>query len=336
MRLFLTPVNSVGMDIVVFGAGSLGSLFGGLLAREHDVTLVGREDHVEAIDSSGLRVTAGFEEPPEADPGEIFDFIVHPPVTTDGRTLSADLAVVTVKAFDTESGADALATGSYDVVCSLQNGMGNEAILADALDSHVLAGTTTYGALQHEPGRVECTGLGEVVLGPYEGGTSPEAERVDTAFSTADVDVTVAEDMPRRLWKKLAVNAGINAVTALARIPNGEVLEGPAHELARDAARETARVARAAGVDLSDREAVTAVESVAKATAANTSSMHQDVNERKRTEVDAINGYVADRAAELREGRATTPADAYEITAPVNRTMASLLRAWESGLDLRA
>jgi 2-dehydropantoate 2-reductase len=335
-RLFLTRVDTAGMDIVVFGAGSLGSLFGGLLARDHDVTLVGRKEHVEAIDASGLRVTSAFDTPPEDDLAEVFDFTVTPDATTDGRDLSADLVLVTVKAFDTGEAAADLATGSFDAVLSLQNGMGNEAILADHLDCPVLAGTTTYGAIQGKPGRVECTGLGEVVLGPRRGGTSSTADRVGAAFRTAGFDVAVVEDMPRRLWEKLAVNAGINAVTALARIPNGGVLDGPANELARDAARETARVARGHDVAVSDREAVDAVESVADATAANTSSMQQDVLDGGRTEVDAINGYVAEQAAALREGRATTEADAYEITTPVNRTMATLLRAWERGRDLRS
>ncbi|MFW5903257.1 MAG: ketopantoate reductase family protein, partial [Halolamina sp.] len=184
------------MDIVVFGAGSLGSLFGGLLARDHEVTLVGRQDHVEAVESSGLRVTAGFEDPPGDDLANAFDVTVTPDATTDGRNLSADLALVTVKAFDTETAAADLATGSFDVVCSLQNGMGNEAILADRLDCPVLAGTTTYGAIQGAPGRVECTGLGEVVLGPRQGGRSAEADRVGEAFRTTGVTVEVAEDMP--------------------------------------------------------------------------------------------------------------------------------------------
>jgi len=323
------------MKIVVFGAGSLGSLLGGLLARKHDVTLVGRKGHVNAIEAAGLRVTSAFEEPPTDDLADVFDFTAEPDATTDGRNLEADLALVTVKAFDTDEAAAELATGTFDVVCSLQNGMGNEEILAETLECPVLAGTTTYGAVQRDPGGVECTGLGELVLGPMDGGTSPEADRVGEAFRTAGLNVSVVEDMPRRRWEKLAVNAGINAVTALARIQNGGILEAPANELARDAARETARVARADDVELPDREAIEAVETVAEATAANTSSMHQDVLVERPTEVDAINGYVVDRAADLREGRATTDADAYEITTPVNRTMAGLLRAWERGRGLR-
>ncbi|UPV75695.1 ketopantoate reductase family protein [Halorussus limi] len=293
------------MDIVVFGAGSLGSLVGGLLAREHAVTLVGRDPHVAAVRESGLRV------------GGQFDFTVRPDATTDGTGLAADLAVVTVKAFDTAAAAEALATGRFDAAISLQNGMGSEETLAASLDCPVLAGTATYGAVRREPGAVDCTGRGEVVLGPREGGTSEAADRAGRAFSTAGVETTVADDMPRRLWEKLAVNAGINATTALARVENGALLDGPASEVAGDAARETARVARAEGVELGDDEAVEAVERVARATAANTSSMQQDVLAGRRTEIESINGHVCARARE--RGKSV----------PVNRTLTNLLRARE-------
>lgn len=298
------------MEIVVFGAGSLGSLVGGLLAREHAVTLVGRDPHVSVVRNSGLRV------------GGEFDFVVHPEATTDGTDLDATLAVVTVKAFDTESAARDLATGDFEAVLSLQNGMGNEETLAAHLDCPVLAGTATYGAVLREPGFVECTGVGEVVLGPRGGGTSPIAERVGAAFAPY-LETTVAEDLPRRLWEKLAVNAAINPTTALADLPNGAIRDGPAGRVARDAARETAGVARAEGVDLADDAAVAAVEAVAAATAANRSSMRQDRAAGRRTEVEAINGYVVERA------------DDHALPVPVNRTLADLLRAWEVGRGLR-
>ncbi|MFC4249700.1 ketopantoate reductase family protein [Natribaculum luteum] len=299
------------MEIVVFGAGSLGSLVGGVLAREHDVTLVGRDDHADAVHEGGLVVE-----------GEL-EARVRPAATTDGRDLEADLAVVTVKSFDTAAAARTLATGAVDAALSLQNGMGNEETLARHLESPVLAGTATYGAVLHEPGVVECTGIGEVVLGPPEGGPSSVADRVGKAFEAAGLETTVAPDMPRRLWEKLAVNAGINAVTALTRTENGAILEEPAAALARGATRETARVARACDVSLSDREALAAMESVAEATAANTSSMHQDVTRGRRTEVDAINGYVVDRATSR------------GLTATRNRMLATLIRAWERGNGLR-
>ncbi len=299
------------MEIVVFGAGSLGSLVGGLLAREHAVTLVGRDPHVRAVRQSGLSVTGAV------------DATVRPAARTDGIDLSGDLVVVTVKAFDTPTAAEALATGEFDAAVSLSNGLGNERVLADHLDCPVLAGTATYGAVLIRPGEVECTGVGEVVLGPRKGGTSRVGDKVGAAFAESGIETTVAEDMPRRLWEKLAVNAGINPVTALSRVENGALLAGEANDLARTAARETARVAREQAVDLSEEQAVEAVESVADATADNTSSMRQDVDAGRRTEVDAINGYVLDRARE------------HDVEVPVNRTLAGLIRAWERGRNVR-
>ncbi|WP_323674298.1 ketopantoate reductase family protein [Halorubellus sp. PRR65] len=303
------------MDIVVFGAGSLGSLLGGVLAREHDVTLVGRDPHVGAVRDSGLRVEGAFE-------GS-----TTPAATTDGTGLSGDVALVTVKAFDTADAAAALATGDFDAVCSLQNGMGNEETLAAHLDADVLAGTATCGAILREPGVVECTGRGEVVVGAADGGGSSTAEPLAAAFDAVGFDCDAVGDMPRRLWAKLAVNAGINAVTALARVDNGALLSGDANELARGAARETARVARARGVSLSNREAVARVEAVADGTATNTSSMRQDVEAGRRTEVDAINGYVVDAAREARRE--------LDLDVPTNRVLTRLLRAWEAGVGVR-
>ena len=131
------------MDVLVFGAGSLGSLVGGLLSEAHDVTLVGRDPHVEAVRTDGLRITG------------VETTTARPAATTDGTDASADLGVVTVKAYDTEAAARTLATGDPGVVCSLQNGMGNEAALASHLDGPVVAGTTTLGARLAGPGRVE-------------------------------------------------------------------------------------------------------------------------------------------------------------------------------------
>lgn len=295
------------MEICVFGAGSLGSLVGGLLAGDHEVTLVGRDPHSAAVAADGLRVTGALDR--------------HEEVTA--RTTvpeRADLAVVTVKSFDTPAAAAALAEMSLDGVLSLQNGMGNEERLAAALSCPVLAGTCTYGARLSDPGTVECTGIGDMTIGPREGGESALATQVGDAFDAAGVVIDVSPEMPRKLWQKLAVNAGINATTALARVPNGALLDGPAADIAADAARETARVAREKGVDLSESVAVEHTREVADATAANTSSMQQDVLAEKRTEVAAINGYVVSNATE---------------PVPVNETMAQLLRAWEAERGLR-
>ncbi|MEF8888153.1 MAG: ketopantoate reductase family protein [Haloarculaceae archaeon] len=292
------------MHVVVFGAGSLGSLVGGLLARAHEVTLVGRGEHVRAVRTNGLRVTG------------TLDLTVHPEARTD-PPASAGLVLVTVKAFDTGDAADALASmDEVGAVLSLQNGMGNEETLAAALPWPVLAGTTDFGAERTAPGVVRCNGVGEVVLGPPKGGESATAERAGEAFRAAAIDTTVAADMPRRLWTKLAVNAGINPLTALARVDNGAVLAEPLAGTARTAARETVAAAAPAGVDLDPGEAVAAMEEVARDTADNVSSMRQDVEAGRRTEIDAINGYVVQQATE---------------PVPVNRTLAALVGGWEAG-----
>lgn len=300
------------MEIVVFGAGSLGSLVGGLLASVHDVTLIGRADHVEAITEDGLTITG------------TMDQRVTPAASTDGRELTGDLAIVTVKSADTEPAAATLATGEFDATLSLQNGLGNEATLANHLTCPVLAGTASYGAHQRAPGTVACTGVGDVVVGPRNGGGSATADRIAAAFRRADLETTVATDMPRRQWTKLAVNAAINPVTALADVDNGAVLEPPAKALARAAARETAHVASAAGIALSPAEAVAALERVATQTAANTSSMRQDVHAGRGTEIDAINGAVLEHAA------------THDIPVPTNRVLTALIRTWERAVGVRS
>lgn len=310
-RLWLRRTHRPAMEVVVFGAGSLGSLVGGLLARSNDVTLVGRDPHMAAVREGGLRVTG------------VKSFGCQPAATTDGESLAADLAVVTVKSYDTPAAAAALATGRYDAVCSLQNGMGNEEVLADRLGWPVLAGATSHGARLREPGVVEWTGRGEVVLGGWRPAETTEVERVAEAFAAAGLDPRVVEEIRQELWLKLAVNAAINPVTALARLPNGAVREGAAAVVAQSAARETARVAQADGIDLAEPDAVDRLMTVAEATAVNRSSMHEDVGGGDRTEIDQINGYVVDRAAD------------HGLDVPTNRTLTALVRAWEAGTGLR-
>ncbi len=298
----------------MFGAGALGSLVGGLLAREHQVTLVARDPHARRIAGQGLRIV-----------GEL-DAHTRPRATTapTPEDLTCDLALVTVKAYDTEAAARTLATGDPDLVCSLSNGL-TEETLAEHLGDRVLAGSATYGAELVGPGEVRCTGIGRIHVGEFADdrltddadATSDRAERVAAAFRETGLDCTAAAEMPRRRWEKLAVNAGINAVTALARVTNGALADGPGCAVAHRAARETARVARSEGVDLADDEAAAAVDTVVAETAANRSSMRQDIESGSRTEVDAINGAVVDRGATA------------GIDTPTNRTMGDLIRTWE-------
>jgi len=285
------------MKIQVFGAGSLGTLVGALLSRAGVEThLIGRERVVRAFDD-GARVEG------------IEDFVARPSLSTE--PIEADVTLVTVKSYDTEDAAEALApaVGKDDTVVSLQNGMGNEKVLNELLESTVLGGTATYGANMRE-GSVEYTGRGEVVVGDYTGGTSREAEHV--ADELEGLEARATDSMDAALWEKLAVNAAINPVTALTRLTNGEAAER-ATEVMRAAAKETAAVAHEKGIQV-EKAPERALE-VARATSKNESSTLQDVRAGRRTEIDALNGYVVEEAK--------------ESSTPTNRTLATLVRATE-------
>jgi 2-dehydropantoate 2-reductase len=165
--------------------------------------------------------------------------------------------------------------------------------------------------------------LGEIALGDPDGGPSETADRVGTALGRSRLPTTVAADMPRRLWRKLAVNAGINPTTALAGVKNGAARGGDLGSLASEAARETAMVARREGIELHDAAATGALDRVASTTAENTSSMRQDIEAGRRTEIDSLNGHVVDRA------------DEHGLRVPINRTLAGLVRAWEAERGFR-
>lgn len=292
------------MKVLVFGAGSLGSLLGGLLASEHDVTLVGRDPHMRTVAATGLTITGVRED--------------HVEVTalTDVTGVSADVALVTVKSYDTESAARALTNADIDAVCSLQNGLGNEAILAEALSCPVLGGSVTYGAEASEPGVVRMTGEGTVTIGGFDNGSPELVASLVSAFERADIAADASDDIEATLWTKAAINAAINPTAALARVRNGALVDGPLSAVATEAALEAAAVARANGIQLADDAIREQVLEVARATAENRCSMLQDVLSGKRTEIDAINGAIVDRSG--------------DVAVPINETLANLVRGLEA------
>lgn len=291
------------MELLVFGAGSLGSLLGGLFAREHEVTLIGREAHVQQVEAEGLAITG------------MVDERVHPRAKTDVTDVTADIALVTVKSYDTQAAAQALGSANIDAVCSLQNGLGNEEILADTLSIPILGGSVTYGADLIEPGVVEMTGAGSITVGPFRDGGEQFSSSLIDAFHAADIEASATEDIETTLWRKVAINAAINPVAALARCRNGALVEGPLADVADAAAREAAAVARENGVAMDDDAITDDVQEVAEATAANRCSMLQDVLSGGRTEINAINGAIVDRS------------DGVDV--PVNETLTSLVRGLE-------
>lgn len=302
------------MRVVVQGAGSLGSLVGGLLASAgEDVTLLGRSgEHLDRIEAEGLVV----EHPDGA------EATTRPETATDPAVVAdADLVVVLVKSYDTADAAAELA-GHLDGgdVLTLQNGLGNAEALAEHVPAEtVLAGTTTQGAVLEGAGVVRHAGGGETTVGRYFGTNDAVADRVAATFSAAGLATTVTDDPERAVWAKVLVNAGINAATALARVPNGALVETASGErLVERAVEEGERVAAAAGVEVPD-DVVERTREVARQTASNHSSMRQDLERGSRTEVESLHDALAERARE------------HGVDAPVLRTLADLVRLAERG-----
>lgn len=288
----------------VLGAGALGTLFAHGLAALDDlrVILLARSLGPDSVEVEGKgRVEVLRETNP---------------------LVPVDLLIVLVKAYATEGALRwaAGAIGPNTVALTLQNGLGNvEALAAVVGAERVLAGITAQGAALLEPGLVRHGGLGATWIAPWQNGgrAAKVAQRVSEVLTRAGFITWVAGDARVLLWTKLAVNAAINPLTAILGVTNGELLAMPeARSLMERAAREAGAVAKAVGVDLQSDPAERAVE-VAQATAANRSSMLQDMERGRRTEIQAINGAVVSIGT-----RAGVPT-------PVNETLTLLVREME-------
>jgi 2-dehydropantoate 2-reductase len=296
------------MKITIVGAGAMGSLFGALLAESgNEVRLLDVwKEHMEAVNDKGLSIER------EGETRSVFLRAGTDPVEAG----KADLVIVFVKSSETAKAAGTARTVLRENgwVLTLQNGMGNaDAIARTVPPSRVLAGTTSYGATMLEPGKIRHAGTGPTVIGAWTGEDSSGARKTAEAFNRAGIETTVAEDVRNLVWSKLLVNVGINAITALTGIRNGELLDLESTRwISRTAVEEAMAVARRLGVQIQD-DAVSHVFRIAEATGANRSSMGQDVDHKRRTEIGAINGYV------VREGKNLG------LPTPVNMTLTGLM-----------
>jgi 2-dehydropantoate 2-reductase len=299
------------------GAGAIGSLLGARLADDHEVTLVGREAHVRAIDQRGLEVTGETQRTVDVD------------ATTDSGSLEpADVVFLTVKAFQTAQALEDAepAIGPNTFLVTLQNGLGNvDQLVRRVGDSHAIGGTTSHGCIFQGPGRVEHTGVGDTVIGPVAPPERPAHHQLAEALTEAGIEAEAVADVRPEIWSKVAVNAAINPTTAIAGLPNGALLEVDELErLLEEAAREVEAVARSEGIEVDEGAWVDRARTVAKTTARNRSSMLQDVERGRRTEIDALCGRVADIAQ--RNG----------VPAPRNETLHALVKGIEATLTYDA
>jgi 2-dehydropantoate 2-reductase len=271
-------------NILIVGTGALATLFAARLAQAgHPITLLGTwRAGLDALNANGARLidTNGSEH----------QFKVR---ATDNPQDCSGIthALILVKAWQTERVAAQLkeCLAEEGLALTLQNGLGNRETLAQSLGlSRVALGTTTTGATLLGPGLVKAGGEGIISIERH-----PALGRIEDALKSARFNLNIVEDAKSLVWGKLVINAAINPLTALLRVPNGHLLERPAaREMMKALARETAQVAREEGIELPFPDPVAAAEEVALKTASNHSSMLQDVMRGAPTEIDAICGAV--------------------------------------------
>jgi 2-dehydropantoate 2-reductase len=300
------------MKMVIMGAGAMGNLFGGMLAFSgEEVWLVDiRKENVDAINAVGLTIERQ---------GKIQ--IIGGNATTDVSSIGkADLVLLFVKTYDTEKAvSDALAVQDRNTVfLSLQNGLGNEEAICSKVDpKQVMLGVTGQGATLLGPGHIRHAGWGKTYIGPLDSGMNDRAAQIAQVFREAEIDAEVSPNIRELIWDKLLVNVGINALTALTDMKNGELLDYPETlRLMEALVSEAAEVARKKGIRI-EGDPLEQTKSLVEATRANRSSMGQDIDYRRQTEIDAINGAV------VRE------AEKFGLSVPFNRAVTDLVKAIE-------
>ncbi|MCZ7552583.1 MAG: 2-dehydropantoate 2-reductase [Anaerolineales bacterium] len=270
--------------ILVMGTGALACLFAARLsAAGVSVWMYGAwAEGLQALEEAGVRLVddQGYE---QAYPVQV--------VRRSADCAGARQALVLVKSWQTAHAAAQLAEclAQDGIALTLQNGMGNREALAQALGARrVSLGVTTIGANLLGPGRVQMAGEGVISVSVH-----PGLSGLVGRLRAAGFVIENEPDPNALLWGKLVINAAINPITALLRVPNGELLNRPAaRQLLHTIVREAAAVAVAQGVRLPYPDPVVAVEAIARRTATNRSSMLQDVLRGAPTEIDAICGAV--------------------------------------------
>lgn len=303
------------MKIAFVGAGALGSVLGGALARGgNEVVLVDRDAvHVGAIRDTGLRLVEGERES-----------VVRVAATSqcDGLPVM-ELVVVLVKSSATREAALSARSlvGPDTVVMSIQNGLGHEEILADVFGPERVLGAKTWaGGTRLGPGRVLAGLAGkQTFVGELAGPVTERVQRVAAAFSSSGIETVASERIVAVMWEKLLINVATAALTGITRLPYGPLQQVPeVADCAIEAVAEAIRVATARGVDLRQtdpaaawRQAWTGLPDGFKP------SLLQSVERREGTEIDFINGAVVRWGERL------------GVATPVNRTLVACVKGIE-------
>ncbi len=275
------------MKVAVMGAGAIGCYYGGLLARaSHDVTFIGRAQHVEAINRDGLLL-------------ETAEFKGHVPAkasTEASAVAGANLVLVCVKSADTEDAGRQMAAHlapATSLLC-LQNGVDNAERLAAVLGRPVIGAAVYVGTGMEGPGHVRHHGGGALVIGD-----TPASAALAAALSTAGIPTTVSPRIEVVLWGKLIVNCAYNALSAVAQISYGRMLAmDGTREVMTNVVTECIAVAKALGVVM-PAETLENTLAIAGRMPNQLSSTAQDLARGKTSEIDFLNGHVVRKGREV-------------------------------------
>jgi 2-dehydropantoate 2-reductase len=295
------------LKVAVMGAGAVGCYFGGMLARAgHDVVLIARPRHVDAIEESGLHMET-----------RTFDEHVRLAASSEPSAIQgAELVLFCVKSTDTESAGALirphLAPGAL-VLC-LQNGVDNADRLRAVLPGHAVAAAVVYVATEMAgPGHLKHHGRGDLVIEP-----SALSETVAQALIAAGVPTEVSSNVRGALWAKLILNSAYNAVSAIAQLPYGKTVQGVGiKDVMRDVVAECLAVAKAEGVEVAG-DVHAAVDKLAGSMPNQYASTAQDLARGKPTEIDYLNGLIVKRG------------DALGVPVPANRVLWAMVKLLES------
>ncbi|MEY4978308.1 MAG: 2-dehydropantoate 2-reductase [Pseudomonadota bacterium] len=287
-----------GWQVAVMGAGAVGGYYGGMLARAgYAVTLIARPAHAQAIREQGLRLQT-----------QTFDETVKLSASTEAQAVAgADLVLLAVKSPDTEAAGEQLRPHLKPdaLVLCLQNGVDNAERLRRVLPGVAVAAAVVYVATDMAgPGHVRHHGRGELVIEP-----STQSTALAAGLAAAGVPTEISDNVRGALWAKLVVNCAYNALSALGRLPYGQLVQRPGvTTLMQDVVTECCAVAQADGVTLPG-DVVAAVRRIAQTMPTQLSSTAQDLMRGKPTEIDHLNGYVVQRGLAL------------DVPTPANRAL---------------
>jgi 2-dehydropantoate 2-reductase len=294
------------MKIAVMGAGAVGCYYGFKLARGgHDVLLIGRPQHVEAIERQGLRLET-----------QTFDEHIRVSASTEESAVQgAQLVLFCVKSTDTESAAAAIKPflAPDTLVLSLQNGVENADRLRALLQQEVVAAAVYVGTEMAGPGHVRHHGRGELVIEQLKA-----SDHIARALIAAGVPTDISDNVRGALWAKLILNCAYNALSAITQLPYGRLVKGEGITgVMGNLVDECVAVARADGLTIPGDVDVD-VRKIAQTAAGQYSSTAQDLARGKRSEIDHLNGLIVRRG------------EALGIATPANRLLHAIVKLIES------